>query len=186
MRLLLLNGSPHKEGNTHTALKILEGHLEEVGISYLRLHVGATAIGCLGCGGCKETGKCVVEDRVNLALSKARECDGYVFASPVHYGGVAGCMKGFLDRFFRAGRGIHIGKCASALVVARRAGGVSAYEELLRYLPLFSMVSVGGDYWNILYGTTPEEILGDVEGIRHLRALATSLAAYGEKTHPKP
>ncbi len=177
MKLLLLNGSPHKEGCTYTALKVLEGYLEQVGISFVRFHVGATAIGCLGCGACKETGRCVVEDKVNLALQKARGCDGYVFASPVHYGGISGCMKGFLDRFFRAGKPIHIGKCASALVVARRAGGVSAYEELLRYLPLFSMTAVGGDYWNVLYGTTSDEILSDREGAGHLRALATSFAS---------
>lgn len=182
MKLLLINGSPHKEGSTYGALKILEGYLEQVDISFVRIHVGATAIGCLGCGACKETGRCVVEDKVNLALDLARSCDGYLFASPVHYGGISGCMKGFLDRFFRAGKPLHLGKCASALVVARRAGGVSAYEELLRYLPLFSMTAIGGDYWNILYGATQEQILADTEGASHLRALATSFSAYARRT----
>lgn len=180
MNLLLICGSPHREGNTFLALSLLGSYLEEVGVSYTLFHVGVAPVGCLGCGNCASTRRCAVEDRVNEALDliAKEEFDGYVFASPVHYGAVCGGMTGFLDRFFRAGKPLHIGKCGAAIAVARRAGGISTCDQLLRYFPLFSMTAIGGDYWNVLYGTTHAEILADTEGLSHLRATASAFATF--------
>ena len=184
MKLLLINGSPNPLGNTDKALAHFARQLDLVGIAYTHFHVGATAIGCLGCGGCKENQRCAVEDRVNKAIEIAKGCDGYVLASPVHYGSASGAMTGFLDRFFRAGKPYHMGKCGATIAVARRAGGMTTLEQLGRYFPLFSMTNIGGDYWNILYSGESGDVMADREGLLHLGALATSFASYEAKRYP--
>ena len=104
MKVLLLNGSPHKEGCTYTALKEIENTLNEEGIETEIFNLGTDVIsGCRGCGACRKIGKCVIDDKVNEFVKLAESADGFVFGSPVHYAAISGSVKSFLDRVFFSG-----------------------------------------------------------------------------------
>ncbi len=185
MDILLLNGSPHQWGCTYTALSHLASCLTRRGMGVRMGWIGNHAIGCMGCGACKQTGECVVKDALPQILEMAKGCGGYVLGTPVHYGAAAGSFTGFLDRFFYSGKATHLGKAGAAIAVCRRAGGVTAIEQLERYFPLFSMPRISGGYWNVLYGTSPEEILLDSEGLSHLEELAEGFRCFFEKSEQK-
>ena len=182
MKLLLINASPKKEGSTHAALSYLARLLAERGLDARLLDTGAVRGGCLGCGGCVGKGRCVREDAVNVALSLAPAFDGYVFASPVYYGDACGNAVSFLERFFYAGKGLHAGKYGAALTVARRAGGVSACDRILRYFPFGPLTAVTGTYWTTLLAKAPDAVAEDAEGLRHLASLADAFARLQEGT----
>ena len=104
MKVLLINGSPHKEGCTYTALKEVADTLEANGIKTEMMYLGVKPIaGCIACGNCQKTGKCFVDDRVNEFIAKLPEIDGIVLGSPVYYAGARGQITSFLDRAFFAG-----------------------------------------------------------------------------------
>ncbi|MGI6535771.1 MAG: flavodoxin family protein [Eggerthellaceae bacterium] len=103
MGVLLVNGSPHRRGCTHTALSLVASALEKEGIPTREFWIGNKPIaGCIGCYRCRETGRCVFDDVVREFQDAAEHADGFVFGSPVYYGGIAGGMKSFMDRAFSA------------------------------------------------------------------------------------
>ena len=107
MKVLLINGSPHKEGCTYTALKEVADTLEANGIKTEMMYLGVKPIaGCIACGNCQKSGKCFVDDRVNEFIAKLPEIDGIVLGSPVYYAGASGQITSFLDRAFFAGSGL--------------------------------------------------------------------------------
>lgn len=178
MKVLLINGSPHERGCTYTALRIVADALESYGVEPEIFHVGAGPIqGCLGCGGCAgRGGQCVFDgDSVNEALRKAREADGFVFGSPVHYGAASGMMTSFLDRFFYAG-GSFLYKPAAAVVSCRRAGSTAALDQLNKYITFAGMPMVTSHYWNMVHGSTPEQVMQDLEGVQIMRVLGKNMA----------
>ena len=179
MKVLLINGSPHERGCTYTALRIVADALEEGGVETEIFHVGTEPIrGCLGCGGCARRGnhQCVFDgDTVNKALCKAATADGFVFGSPVHYGAASGMMTSFLDRFFYAG-GSFLYKPAAAVVSCRRAGSTAALDQLNKYITFAGMPMITSHYWNMVHGSTPEQVMQDLEGVQIMRVLGKNMA----------
>lgn len=178
MKVLAINGSPHAFGCTHTALNIMKEELLKEGIFVELMHIGTNPIrGCIGCRGCAETKKCVFDDIVNEAAMIARSADGLILASPVHFSGIGGQMKCFLDRFFySAGSEIMAYKAGTAIVSLRRSGGSAALDSLNHYLHYSKMAVASSHYWNIIHAQTPDEIYKDEEGVQILRTAAQNLA----------
>jgi len=179
MKVLLINGSPNEKGCTYTALSEVAKELENEGIKTEIFYVGKEPIrGCTSCGNCKKnkSGKCVFhDDPVNFALEKAKSVDGFVFGSPVHYAGASGMLTSFLDRFFYAGKGFDY-KPGAAIVSCRRAGATAAFEQLNKYFTISNMPVVSSQYWNMVHGNTPEEVMQDLEGMQIMRTLGKNMA----------
>jgi len=177
MKVLLVNGSPHKEGCTYTALKEVEKALNKNGIETEIFQLGADPIsGCKGCGSCSKTGKCVIDDKVNEFLSKVDEVAGFVFGSPVHYAAASGALTSFLDRVFYAGKGRFAGKLGAAVVSCRRGGASAAFDQINKYFTISCMPIVSSQYWNQVHGNTPEEVKQDLEGMQTMRTLGNYMA----------
>ena len=176
MKVLLINGSPHEKGCTYTALREVEKTLNGEGVDTQLLWLGLQPIaGCIGCGGCAKTGRCTVhDDIVNRALEIAEGCDGYVIGSPVHYAGMAGSLKCFLDRFFWAGD--HALKPGAAVVSARRSGTTAAFDEINKYFTIAQMPIVSSCYWNNVHGRKAADVEEDREGMMVMRTLGRNMA----------
>lgn len=179
MKVLLINGSPNKNGCTYTALNEVSMELNKNGIDTEILHLGTNPIpGCLGCGYCSKSGehKCVyTDDLVNEALEKAKTSDGFIFGSPVHYAGASGMLTSFLDRFFYAGNTFAY-KPGAAIVSCRRGGATAAFDQLNKYFTISNMPIVSSQYWNMVHGNTPEEVKQDLEGMQIMRTLGKNMA----------
>ena len=178
MKVLLVNGSPNKKGCTYTALCEVEKELNKQDIETEIFYIGKKPIrGCTACGKCVEKGKCVFnDDVVNVALDKAEQSDGFVFGSPVHYAGPSGFIKSFLDRCFFSGSDVFTYKPGTAIVSCRRGGATAAFEQLNKYLSINNMPIVSSQYWNMVHGNTPEEVLQDAEGMQIMRTLGRNMA----------
>lgn len=177
MKVILVNGSPHKNGCTNRALEEVAKTLQENGIETEIFHIGNRAIaGCLGCGACKKLGKCIQDDIVGEFIEKAKDADGFVFGSPVYYASVAGNMVCFMDRLFYSG-GKHLAyKPVAGIASARRAGTVSTFEGLNKYFTINNMPVVSANYWNGVHGNAPTEVEQDGEGLQTMRILANNMA----------
>ena len=175
MNVLLLNGSPNRDGCTYTALREVADALEREGIETTLLHISQAVSPCTGCGFCQEQGNCVIKDQVNEALALAEQADGFVFGSPVHYAGPAGHFTGFLDRFFYAGN-CFAHKPGAAVVSCRRGGASAAFDRLNKYFTISQMPVVSSQYWNSVHGNTPQEVRKDEEGMQTMRLLGQNMA----------
>lgn len=183
MKVVAFNGSPRKEGNTYNALKMVGQSLEAKGIEFEIVHVGGKAIsGCLGCGGCarNKNEKCVIEgDSVNEYIQKMKEADGIILGSPVHYAGIAGTMKSFLDRaFYVSGMNGNMlrHKVGASVAAVRRSGGVTTFEQLNNYLLYSEMFLPTTNYWNVIHGARAGEVTQDVEGVQIMNVLGENMA----------
>ena len=181
MKVLLVNGSPHKAGCTNAALEEVGRELQAEGIQTDSFWIGNQPLtGCIGCGCCAKTGRCRYDDTVNVFLDVAKDYDGFVFGAPVHFASAAASMLGFLNRAFftdqQAGLGRFALKPAAAIVSARRAGTTAALEELNKFLLYAQMPIVSSRYWNMVHGQTPEEVRQDAEGMQIMRVLGRNMA----------
>lgn len=182
MKVLLFNGSPHKEGCTYTALKEIADTLKEEGIESEIYHVGNEAIAsCRACRACANLGKCVINDKVNEFVELMATCDGLIIGSPVHYASSSGATVAFLDRAFfsafQSGRGeIFEHKPGSAIASARRAGTTATLDQLNKYFTITQMPIISGRYWNMVHGFTPDDVKQDLEGMQNMRILARNMA----------
>ena len=177
MKVLLINGSPHKEGCTFTALNEVAKTLEKNGIETEILYLGVKPIaGCIACGKCSQLGKCVFDDKVNEILTRCDEFDGVVIGSPVYYAGPSGQIRAFLDRLFYAGGRRFAGKPGAAVVSCRRGGATAAFDQLNKYFTISSMPIVSSQYWNQVHGAYAEQVLQDEEGMQTMRTLGNNMA----------
>ena len=178
MKVLLVNGSPHKNGCTDTALREVAGALQAEGIDAEIFWIGNEPVGgCIASGGCAKAGKCVFGGTVNEFAEKAKEADGFVFGTPVHYAAASGNMTAFLDRlFYSAPKETFCRKPAAVVTSARRAGTTAAYEQLLKYPGIMEMPIVSSCYWNNVHGSCPEDVQKDEEGLRTMRVLGRNMA----------
>ncbi len=177
MKVLLLNGSPHPQGCTYTALAAMAGELNAAGVQTEILCVGDKPVGgCVGCGGCRKTGSCVFGGVVNEVIEKAKTADGFVFGSPVHYAGASGNMTALLDRLsFAGGKNLQY-KPAAICCSARRAGTTAALDQLAKYPEFHHMPLVNGGYWAMVHGSKPEDVLKDEEGLEVMRQIGRNMA----------
>ena len=177
MKALLINGSPHANGCTATALDIVAKELEKNGIEAEIAHVGNKNIrGCIACFKCKQTGRCVFDDLVNELAPKFEQADALVIGSPVYYAGMAGTMNSFLDRFFFSTPFDKRMKVGAAVVSARRAGTVATFDQMNKYFTINEMPIASSRYWNEVHGYTPEDVMQDQEGVQCMRILARNIA----------
>ena len=177
MKVILANGSPHKNGCTYTALTEIAETLRKEGIESEIFWVGNKPIsGCIACKGCLKTGKCVIDDTVNEFIEKAKEADAFIFGSPVHYAGASGAITSFMDRVFYHKSGNYQGKPAAAIASCRRGGASATFDQLNKYFTICSMPVVSSQYWNMVHGNTPDEVKQDLEGLQTMRTLGRNMA----------
>ncbi len=177
MKVLLLNGSPHTKGCTYTALCEIEKELNKQGIATEIYDVGKVISGCLGCGYCRKNGKCVMsDDKVNDFTEKAKFADGFIFGSPVHYASASGNITSFLDRAFYSASKVFAYKPGACIVTCRRGGATAAFDQLNKYFTISNMPVVSSQYWNMVHGNTPEEVVQDQEGMQIMRTLGKNMA----------
>lgn len=178
MKVLLLNGSPRARGCTYTALAEVERQLVLEGIETELIHVCARPVrGCIGCGRCAvNQHRCVFgDDPVNTMLDKLEDADGLVLGSPVYYASANGSFSAFLDRLFYAGTGFSH-KVGAAVVSARRAGTTAALDQLNKYFSISGMPMAPSQYWNMVHGSSPEDVQKDEEGLQIMRTLGKNMA----------
>ena len=177
MKVLMINGSPRVGGNTSIALAEMEKIFAEEGIESETIQIGAQAIrGCIACGTCRKTGKCVFDDAVNQAAPKFEAADGLVVASPVYYASANGTLVSFLDRLFYSTPFDKRMKVGASVVVARRGGLSATFDELNKYFTIAGMPVASSQYWNSVHGRLPGEAAQDAEGLQTMRTLARNMA----------
>ena len=184
MKVILVNGGPHKEGCTYTALCEVEKTLNQENIETEIFWIGNKPIaGCIACKSCAKNKKCIFDDVVNEFVEKAKDVDGFVFGSPVHYAGATGAITSFMDRVFysasQAGKAERfLFKPATTVISARRAGTTATYDQLNKYFGINQMPIISSRYWNMVHGATPDDVRKDEEGLQIMRILGRNMAYY--------
>ena len=193
MKVILINGSPHKDGCTFTALNEVAKSLKQNGIDTEIIHIGLENIhGCIACRNCYKTGQCVFHDCVNEIAKKFEKCDGLVIGTPVYYASVNGTLLSFLDRLFYSTHFDKTMKVGACVVSARRGGCSATFDILNKYFTISNMPIVSSQYWNQVHGKKPEDVYKDQEGLQTMRTLALNMAwmlknlEIGKKYIPSP
>ena len=177
MKVILVNGSPHEYGTTRVGLDEIAKTLQAEGIEAEIFWIGTDPVGgCIGCGGCGATRRCAFGGKVNEFLDKAEKADGFVFGAPVHYAAPAGNMKSFLDRAFYADSNCFRLKPGACIAACRRAGVVTAMDDLNKYLSISEMPIVSSTYWNMIFGGNAEQAKQDAEGLLTMRNIGRNMA----------
>ncbi|ACI20488.1 flavodoxin family protein [Thermodesulfovibrio yellowstonii] len=182
MKVVAFNGSPRKNGNTYHAIKVVAEELKKENIKVEIIQVGNKRIrGCIACYKCakNKNEKCSINDEVNEWIQKIKESDGIILGSPVYFSGIAGTFKCFLDRAFLVASvndGLFRHKVGAAVVADRRSGGVTTFDQLLHYLHYAEMIVPSSNYWNVIYGMNPGEVLKDEEGMQIMRIFGKNMA----------
>ncbi len=176
-KVLLINGSPNKDGCTAEALKEMIAVFEKEGVETELVQVGNKNIrGCISCDSCSKTGKCIVDDAVNEIAPKFEASDGLVIGSPVYYGSPNGTLISFLDRLFYSTPFSKQGKVGAAVVSCRRGGNTASFDVLNKYFTISGMPVASSTYWNQVHGFTKEDVRKDKEGLQTMRNLARNMA----------
>lgn len=177
MKVLLINGSPHINGCTATALDEMIKVFEAQGIETELITVGNKVIrGCISCQTCGDTGKCVFDDAVNEIAAKFEKADGLVIGSPVYYASPNGTLLSLLDRLFYSTPFSKQMKVGAAVVSCRRGGNTASFDALNKYFTISSMPVASSTYWNQVHGFTAEDVKKDLEGLQTMRNLANNMA----------
>ena len=194
MKVLLINGSPHREGNTFIALSEVARTLESEGVQAEIVHIGTKAVqGCIACGKCAELGHCVFSDALYTTVrEKLADADGIVVGSPVYYAGPNGSLCALLDRvFYSCGKYLAY-KPGAAVAVCRRGGASATFDRLNKYFTISGMPVASGQYWNSIHGNNAAEAAKDGEGLQIMRTLARNMSflmksiALGKKEYGLP
>lgn len=184
MKVLLINGSPREKGNTQIALEEMIKVFEQENIEVELVHLGQQAIrGCIACMSCKKTGHCVFNDVVNEVAKKFEECDALVVGTPVYYGSANATLIAFLTRLFYSTSFDKTMKVGASVVVARRGGISSTYDEINKFFAISGMPIASSQYWNAIHGRTPGEVQEDFEGLQTMRVLARNVSFLVKSIH---
>ena len=175
-KVLIINGSPRAGGNTAIAVREMETVFRKNGVEVTTVQIGGKAIrGCIACGKCAETGRCVFDDAVNELAPLFEQADGLVVASPVYYASANATLIACLDRLFHSTRFDKRMKVGASVVCARRGGCSATFDELNKYFTISGMPVVSSQYWNSIYGREPGEAELDEEGRQTMRVLARNM-----------
>lgn len=177
MKVLMINGSPNENGCTNTALEIIGKTLAEEQVDSEIFQIGRNCVkGCIGCGACSKEHRCIFDGGVvNEILDKMENSDGLIIGSPVYFASPSGTLVSALDRIFMAGDKFYL-KPAAAIATARRAGMTPTVDVVNRYFACVGMPTVPGNYYNMIFGRTPQELLQDEEGVQTMRTLGRNMA----------
>jgi multimeric flavodoxin WrbA len=183
VKVILINGSPHAEGCTYTALKEVAAVLSKEGVETEIFQVGKKPIiGCTACLKCTDLGHCVFDDRVNEFIKIAGKYDGYIFGTPVHYAAAGGAITSFMDRVFyaisKSKKDYFYLKPAAAVISARRAGTTATFDQMNKYFTISQMPVISSRYWNMVHGNNPDEVRQDLEGLQTMRILGRNMAFF--------
>lgn len=177
MKVLMINGSPHTAGCVHTALAIAAEEFTAAGIECEEVQVGKLDVrGCMGCGRCRELGRCVFDDIVNECVPKLDEADGLLVGSPVYYGTPNGTVMSFLQRLFYSSKVDVRMKVAASIVSCRRGGNSATFQTLNQFFGITGMPVAPSTYWNDVHGFSPEDVYADEEGVQTIRNLARNMS----------
>lgn len=178
MKVLLINGGPHKDGCTNLALEEVANALNKEEIKTQIIWLGNKGIaGCIGCNSClKNNNKCFMDDFVNEFIEQVKDTDGFVFGSPVHFASASGTLTSFLDRVFYGRGKMFAGKVCASVVSCRRGGATATFDQINKYALMSNMYIVGSSYWNQIHGTNKEEAQNDLEGLQTMRNLGKNMA----------
>ena len=167
MKVVLINGSPHRKGNTFIALSEVAGALEKEGVQTEIIQLGIKAVqGCIACNKCAELGHCVFQDTLyNQVREALQEADGIVVGSPVYYAGPNGALCALLDRVFYSCSELLAYKAGASVAVCRRGGASATFDRLNKYFTILNMPVVSSQYWNSVHGMRPGEATEDAEGL---------------------
>ena len=175
-KVLLLNGSPHTNGCTATALEEMIKVFKEEGFEAELVQVGNKDIrGCIACRKCRELGHCVFDDQVNKVAAKFKDADALVVGSPVYYGSPNGTILSFMDRLFQSTPFSKHMKVGAAVVSCRRGGNTASFDVLNKYFTISGMPVASSTYWNQVHGFTAEDVKKDLEGLQTMRNLARNI-----------
>lgn len=176
-KVLIINGSPHPNGCTATALNEMIKVFENEGIETALVNIGNKAIrGCIACNTCSKIGKCVFDDEVNDVALQFEKADGLVIGSPVYYGSPNGTLLSFLDRLFYSTPFPKHMKVGAAVVSCRRGGNTASFDVLNKYFTITSMPVASSTYWNQVHGFTADDVKKDLEGLQTMRNLARNMS----------
>ena len=176
MKVFMINGSPHKNGNTAIALQEMEKIFIKEGVETEIIHIGNQDIrGCIACYSCRQKGKCVFDDMVNETAPKLEVCDGLVIASPVYYASANATLIAFLDRLFYSTSFDKTMKVGASVVAARRGGLSATFDELNKFFTISGMPVASSQYWNSIHGREIGEAEQDKEGLQTMRVLARNM-----------
>ena len=178
MKVVLINGSPHRKGNTFIALSEVAGALEKEGVQTEIIQLGIKAVqGCIACNKCAELGHCVFRDTLyNQVREALQEADGIVVGSPVYYAGPNGALCALLDRVFYSCSELLAYKAGASVAVCRRGGASATFDRLNKYFTILNMPVVSSQYWNSVHGMRPGEATEDAEGLQTMRMLGRNMA----------
>ena len=177
MKVLLVNGSPRKEGNTYVALRQIADVLESQGVDTEIFWIGNAPVGgCVACNACRTTGMCAVGGTVTEFAEMAKAADGFIFGSPVHYAAMSGNMTAFMDRLFYSSGASFRMKPAAGVLSARRGGTTAAFDQINKYFTISQMPVVSSRYWNMVHGSNAEDVLRDEEGVACMKMLGKNMA----------
>ncbi len=177
MKVLIINGSPRANGNTSIAIREMEAVFQASGIEAETVQVGNKDIrGCIACGKCFETGKCIFHDIVNELALKFEAADGLVIASPVYYASANATLIALLHRLFYSTHFDKTMKVGASVVCARRGGCSATFDELNKFFTISGMSVASSRYWNSIHGREPGEAELDEEGKQTMRVLARNMA----------
>ena len=178
MKVVLINGSPHRKGNTFIALSEVAGALEKEGVQTEIIQLGIKAVqGCIACNKCAELGHCVFQDTLyNQVREALQEADGIVVGSPVYYAGPNGALCALLDRVFSSCSELLAYKAGASVAVCRRGGASATFDRLNKYFTILNMPVVSSQYWNSVHGMRPGEATEDAEGLQTMRMLGRNMA----------
>ena len=178
MKVVLINGSPHRKGNTLIALSEVAGALEKEGVQTEIIQLGIKAVqGCIACNKCAELGHCVFQDTLyNQVREALQEADGIVVGSPVYYAGPNGALCALLDRVFYSCSELLAYKAGASVAVCRRGGASATFDRLNKYFTILNMPVVSSQYWNSVHGMRPGEATEDAEGLQTMRMLGRNMA----------
>ena len=178
MKVVLINGSPHRKGNTFNALSEVAGALEKEGVQTEIIQLGIKAVqGCIACNKCAELGHCVFQDTLyNQVREALQEADGIVVGSPVYYAGPNGALCALLDRVFYSCSELLAYKAGASVAVCRRGGASATFDRLNKYFTILNMPVVSSQYWNSVHGMRPGEATEDAEGLQTMRMLGRNMA----------
>lgn len=190
MKVLLINGSPRKQGNTSVALAEVAKQLAKLGIDSETVWIGNKPVrGCIACMQCKDKGlgHCAFDDDVcNQISAKFADSNGIIIASPVYYGQPNGALLAVMQRAFYSNGASIAGKPAAAIAVCRRGGSTATFETLNMPFHILNMPIVTSQYWNIVFGRVEGEAALDQEGMQTMRTLANNMAWLLRSTNGQP